>query len=186
VDFFTGATFEGPATITIPVPLSRMPVFVRAGGIVPEQPASGGASPLVLEVASGEPGTFDLYGDSGSGLGYTKGQYSETEISDSWASQDNAASRVSVAPAVGHYPGQPSDSSYQIEMIDVTEPSQVTLDGNDLDREPSPSNRRGWSYDAATDTLVVVTGSTPTSSSTTVVASGARPVTRSEPPTANS
>ena len=37
VDYFTGATFTGPSTATLSVPLGRMPVFVRAGGIVPEQ-----------------------------------------------------------------------------------------------------------------------------------------------------
>ena len=41
VDFFTGATFEGPTTATLAVPLDRMPVFVRQGGIVPEEPSSG-------------------------------------------------------------------------------------------------------------------------------------------------
>ena len=36
-DWFTGATFQGPATQTLTVPLDRMPVFVKAGGIIPEQ-----------------------------------------------------------------------------------------------------------------------------------------------------
>ena len=40
VDYFTGATFTGPTTATMSVPLSRMPVFVRAGGIIPEQSSS--------------------------------------------------------------------------------------------------------------------------------------------------
>ena len=41
VDYFTGATFTGPMTTTVSVPLSRMPVFVRAGGIIPEQTSAG-------------------------------------------------------------------------------------------------------------------------------------------------
>ena len=36
-DWFTGATFTGPSEQTLTVPLDRMPVFVKAGGIVPEQ-----------------------------------------------------------------------------------------------------------------------------------------------------
>ena len=35
-----GATFTGPSTATLAVPLDRMPVFVRRGGIVPEQPST--------------------------------------------------------------------------------------------------------------------------------------------------
>ena len=48
VDWFTGATFEGPSTQTVLVPLDRMPVFVKAGGIIPEQPAMEhvGAAPV--------------------------------------------------------------------------------------------------------------------------------------------
>ena len=38
---------------------------------------------MVLEVFSGSSGTFSLYADSGTGLGYTKGQDTETPITDS-------------------------------------------------------------------------------------------------------
>ena len=44
VDFFTGATYSGPTTVTLSVPLDQMPVFARQGAIVPEQPSSEGAS----------------------------------------------------------------------------------------------------------------------------------------------
>src|SRR5262249_8332094 len=58
VDYFTGATFTGTSSATISVPLDRMPVFVRAGGIIPERPGlpNAGASPagpLTLQVYSG-------------------------------------------------------------------------------------------------------------------------------------
>ena len=82
VDFFTGDTFTGPSSATLGVPLDDMPVFVREGGIVPEQPPNGGeaGSPhsLTALVYPGSAGSFDLYGDAGTGLGYTKGQRSET------------------------------------------------------------------------------------------------------------
>ena len=38
VDWFTGERHTGPGTKALSVPLDRMPVFVRAGGIVPTQP----------------------------------------------------------------------------------------------------------------------------------------------------
>ena len=92
VDYFTGATFTGPTTTTVSVPLNRMPVFVRAGGIIPEQPVSGTGSSgtrssgssqrMVLDVFSGSSGSFTLYADSGTGLGYNKGQHTTTPISD--------------------------------------------------------------------------------------------------------
>ena len=84
-DWFTGATFTGPSEQTLTVPLDRMPVFVKAGGIVPEQaPMSHvGAkpdAPTILRVYPGAPGQFSLYEDAGDGTGYQRGQYSLTRI----------------------------------------------------------------------------------------------------------
>ena len=39
VDYFTGATFSGPSTATLSVPLNRMPVFSAAEGSSPNSPA---------------------------------------------------------------------------------------------------------------------------------------------------
>ena len=72
VDYFTGATFTGPMTTTVSVPLSRMPVFVRAGGIIPEQSSIGLVRQrihrhMTVKVFSGSSGSFSLYGDAGTG-----------------------------------------------------------------------------------------------------------------------
>ncbi len=190
VDYFTGATFTGPTTTTLSVPLSRMPVFVRAGGIVPEQPSSTTPSPttarhMTLEMFSGASGTFSLYADSGTGLGYTKGQYTETPISDSLGSVAaggaTTTAGVTIGAAHGHYPGEPTAVSYRLEMVDLSQPSQVTLNGRPLSLQTSGSGAPGWSYQAATATVVVNTPPLPVSWSVSVVASGGRPVDRPEP-----
>ena len=113
VDFFTGATFTGPSSATLAVPLDRMPVFVRQGGIVPEQPSTGGTGPphtLTALVYPGSPGSFDLYGDAGTGLGYTKGQRTETLISTSSSAPAGGppSVRVTIGAARGSYPGEPT------------------------------------------------------------------------------
>ena len=193
LDYFTGATFTGPMTTTLDVPLDRMPVFVRAGGIIPEQSSSTKAttsSPthMVLKVFSGSSGTFNLYADSGTGLGYTKGQSTETPITDSTGSVGSGPTeaRVTVGSARGHYRGQPTAVSYRLDMVDLTVPSWVTLDGRRLDRRSSGSDLPGWSYQSSTATLVVTTASMPTTKTFTVVASGTRTVSRTEPPPASS
>jgi hypothetical protein len=197
-DYFTGATFTGPTTTTVSVPLDRMPVFVRAGGIIPEQaPTSATASEttarhMVLKVFPGTPGSsgsFSLYGDSGTGLGYTSGQSTETRLTDSIGSgvgrgvPARSDTRVTVGSAHGHYPGEPAAVSYQLDMVDLTAPSQVTLNGHRLGKRSSASAAPGWYYQASTATVVVTTGWESTSRSFTVLASGTRSLTRSEPPT---
>jgi len=194
VDYFTGATFSGPATITVSVPLDRMPVFVRAGGIIPEQPSSTTSSTTatheVVKVFSGSRGAFSLYGDSGTGLGYTKGQSTTTSITDSFGPPGGGAgnpnARVTIGAAHGHYRGEPTQIGYRIEFVDVTDPSQVSIDGRALHRRTPGSDGPGWFYQASTSTVVVTTSSLSTARASMVTASDCRTVDRSEPPAASS
>jgi hypothetical protein len=184
VDYFTGATFTGPSTATLSEPLNRMPVFVRTGGIIPEQSSSARASSgsptsLTVKVYAGSSGSFSLYDDAGTGLGYTKGQDTETPITTSTDSSGDQ--QVTIGAARGHYPGQASSVAYRVEMVDLSRPSKVTLDGSTLAERPSGGTRPGWSYQASTDTVTIVTGPSPTAHALTMVESGARPVELAEP-----
>lgn len=188
VDFFTGATFTGPTTATLSVPLDRMPVFVRQGGIVPEEPSNGGAgSPrsLSIVVYPGAPGSFDLYGDAGTGLGYTEGERTGTLVTTSSSAPAGGvpSSRVTIGASKGSYPGEPTSVSTTVEMVDVTRPEQVTLEGRRLTARSEPGP--GWSYQPSTATLTVDIGSHPVDQRASVVAVGAAPVTRNEPPVAS-
>jgi Glycosyl hydrolases family 31/Domain of unknown function (DUF5110)/NPCBM-associated, NEW3 domain of alpha-galactosidase/Carbohydrate binding module (family 6)/IPT/TIG domain len=151
-DWFTGATFTGPSEQTLNVPLDRMPVFVKAGGIVPEQaPMSHvGArpdAPTTLRVYPGAPGFFTLYQDAGTGAGYLQGQSSRTAIA-TWPSRGGRAVKVAIAPASGRYPGQPSTRSFSIHLERLTAPNAVRLDGRRL----APGD---WRYDRSTHSVVV-------------------------------
>ena len=186
VDYFTGATFTGPRTTTLAVPLNRLPVLVRAGGIIPEQSpsskASSTATHMILKVFSGARGTFTLYGDSGTGLGYTKGQLTQTPLSDSPGEAGSTGQeKVTIGSAHGHYRGQPGAVSYEIDMVDLTRPAQVTLNGKRLDRRPRGATGPGWTYQASTSTVTVITAPLSTTRPSTVVASGTETVDRSEP-----
>jgi hypothetical protein len=188
VDFFTGATFTGPSTQTLSIPLDRMPVFVRQGGIVPEQPPGAGTGPphtLTALVYPGAPGSFDLYGDAGTGLGYTKGQRTSTVITTATsgtASQPPSA-RVTIGAARGSYPGEPSSVSTTVEMIDVTHPDHVLVNGQHLSAGSGSS--RGWSYQPSTETLTVHLGPRSIDQKTSIVAVRAQSISQSEPPAAS-
>jgi hypothetical protein len=183
VDFFTGATFTGPSTATLSVPLDRMPVFIREGGIVPEQPARGSSPPhaLTMLVFPGAPGSFELYGDAGTGLGFTKGQRSETLITTSPSAVHGGPSSVSVTigAARGAYPGEPTSMATTIEMVDVTRPDRVTLNGRTIGAQSR--THAGWSYQASTATVTVDMGSRPIDQQARVVAIGATSVSRGGP-----
>lgn len=175
-DWFTGATFQGPSTQTLEVPDNRMPVFVKAGGIVPLQPATAqaenaGTSPLTLRVFDGGNSSYSMYDDAGTGLGYQHGQSTRTPITSSVA-EDTTTVRIGAAE--GSYPGAPRSRSYTVDLVDLSAPHQVLENGS-----PLPS--ADWSYDAGTHTLQVSVGAVPTSRSATITQIGGAPVQLDEP-----
>jgi alpha-glucosidase len=83
-DFWTGERFAGGRHIVAAAPLDRLPLFVRAGGVLPmgpEMPHTGAVpmETLTLHVYAGE-GTFILYEDEGEGYGYQNGAAARTTI----------------------------------------------------------------------------------------------------------
>lgn len=142
-DFFTGEVHRGPAVKDLSVPLERMPLFVRAGGIVPLGPlakAAGNASPdtIELRVQAGADGRFELYEDEGEGLAYRQGAFSRTPISF----RDGHG--LTIGRVRGTFPGQPSRRSYEVQFAGLDLPAGVTLNGRQLPRRAlsySPDER---------------------------------------------
>ena len=79
-DFWTGKTFEGGHTITAPAPIEILPLYVKAGSIIPMGPfvqyATGKpADPIELRIYPGADGSFTLYEDENDNYNYERGQY---------------------------------------------------------------------------------------------------------------
>jgi alpha-D-xyloside xylohydrolase len=84
-DFYTGKDFSGGQTIAAAAPYERMPLFVRAGSIVPTGPEiqhTGNSSnaPVTLNVYTGADGSFSLYEDDGVSRKYLNGEYSRIPL----------------------------------------------------------------------------------------------------------
>jgi hypothetical protein len=175
-DWFTGATFTGPSTQTLQVPLDRMPVFVKDGGVIPLQSSSGhaqtaGSAPITLRAFAGGDSTSAMYDDAGTGLGYTHNQYTDTPIDYSTHGDE---STLVIGPAHGGYPGEPASRNYTLDLTDLSAPRSVLVDGR-------PLPRSAWSYDTATDTLQVPVGDLPVHGSATVTQIGGTALRHAEP-----
>lgn len=84
-DFWTGGQIEGGRTMTAPVSLEVMPLYVRAGAIVSTGPvkqyaAEPSAEPVRLTIYPGADGTFQLYDDDGLSFAYQKGAFSLVDL----------------------------------------------------------------------------------------------------------
>ena len=149
IDWFTGEAHRGPATKRMSVPLERMPVFVRAGAVVPTQPpvATTPAAPpssLVLTLRPGN-GATTLYDDEGDGLGYEQGRIRRTPIVQRRA---RGKTTLTIGPGHGRLESQPVARSYEVRLVGVPRPRRVTLRGRRTTR---------WSYDAESRTVVLTT-----------------------------
>ena len=103
-DFWTGERLVGGQTITAEAGLGELPLYVRAGSIVPlAQPMQyvdeHPAAPVELHIYPGQDGTFQLYEDGGDGYDYERGAFSTIEIG--W--QDGVR-RLTIGERQGHYP----------------------------------------------------------------------------------
>ncbi|MDP4276270.1 MAG: glycoside hydrolase family 31 protein [Bacteroidota bacterium] len=79
IDFWTGKKYQGGITITADAPIEHIPVFVRAGAIVPMSPVQQYASempgaPYEIRIYPGENGSFTIYEDEGDNYNYEQGK----------------------------------------------------------------------------------------------------------------
>ncbi len=84
-DFFTGKAYDGGQSITLPTTIKTIPLFVKAGSILPVGPEVQYSTEkpwdnLELRVYPGADGRFTLYEDEGNNYRYEQGEYSEIEL----------------------------------------------------------------------------------------------------------
>jgi alpha-D-xyloside xylohydrolase len=116
-DFNSGALHEGGQTVSAAAPLARMPVFVRAGSIVPTGPqiqytAENPQGPMTLLVFTGADGRFELYEDDGVSYGYERGEFARIPVR-----YDDAAGKLTIGARAGRYPGMPERRVIRVRWI---------------------------------------------------------------------
>jgi len=129
-DYWTGNRVDGGKALTVDPPLDTLPVYVRAGSILPQQPliqhvGETPSGPLELRVYPGPQCSGDLYMDDGDTLAYQHGESLRLHFT---CSISPGGVQIDVAAAQGPY--QPWFKDLQIVVYGVTaKPSGVELDG---------------------------------------------------------
>ncbi len=85
-DFWTGEKINGGREVKAPAPIDEMPLYVRAGSIVPIGPdiqyaTEKPADPIELRIYPGADGVFTIYEDENDNYNYEKGIYATIPIS---------------------------------------------------------------------------------------------------------
>lgn len=115
-DFWTGTTKDGGSSSSVSAPLNRIPLFVRAGSIVPMGPmvqySGESIDPLEIRIYKGANASFTLYEDEGDSYNYETGKSSIIKLT--W---DDAAQTLMIGARTGSYTGMPSSRTFNIVWV---------------------------------------------------------------------
>jgi alpha-D-xyloside xylohydrolase len=116
-DFWTGLSTKGGQTVTAAAPEQTIPLFVRAGSIIPFGPAlqytsEKPADPLELRVYPGADGAFTLYEDEGDSYNYEKGIYAT--IPFTWSDEGKT---LTIGARQGSFPGMLTTRTFRIVRV---------------------------------------------------------------------
>jgi len=116
-DFWTGEQLTGGQKVVSKTPLDQIPVFVKAGSILPIGPSVQFAgekkwNDLEIRVYPGANGDFTLYEDENDNYNYEKGQYSE--ITFHW---DDKQRTLSIGKRQGAFEGMLSNRKFNVVVV---------------------------------------------------------------------
>lgn len=103
-DFYTGEKYAGGSTVQAQAELDRIPLFVRAGAIIPMESGLMYAgqqteNPLDIYLYPGKDANYMYYEDAGDGYGYESGEYQLIELR--W---EDFAGRLTIGAAKEAFP----------------------------------------------------------------------------------
>jgi alpha-D-xyloside xylohydrolase len=116
-DFWTGSSIEGGHAVDVPAPIGRIPLYIRAGSILPLGPAveyatEKPADPIELRIYRGANGSFTLYEDENDNYNYEKGAHST--IPFSW---DDTSQTLIIGDRSGSFPGMLESRTFRIVFV---------------------------------------------------------------------
>ena len=127
-DLYTGEAIEGGQRLVVDAPYERIPVFVRAGAIIPFGPEmewsdEKPAELINLYVYAGSDGEFQLYEDEGTNYNYEKGKYATIDIR-----YDDTTRTVTFSQRKGQFPGMLKNRRFNVVFITPEQPRALNLD----------------------------------------------------------
>ena len=129
-DFWTNQKYQGGKSVTLTTSLDRVPMFVRAGSILPLGPemqyvGEKAWDNLEIRVYPGADGTFVLYEDEGDNYNYERGICST--IPFTW---NDKARKLTIGVRKGEFPGMLQSRRFTVVWPDGRQ-QEVSYDGSE-------------------------------------------------------
>jgi alpha-D-xyloside xylohydrolase len=130
-DFYTGERLAGGKSITANAPLNQMPLYVKAGSVVPMGPVTQYVdekpdAPLTFTVYTGADGSFSLYEDDGVTNAYTRGEASRIPLT--W---NDKTGELIIGARTGSYKGMIANRTFRVRFITPGVSTSGALDAFD-------------------------------------------------------
>jgi len=116
-NFWTGETLNGGKTITVPAPINSMPLYVKAGSIIPMGPLMEYATEkpndtIELRIYPGANGEFTFYEDENDNYNYEKNQYSTFTIK--WNDKNR---KLTISDTKGKFNGMLKNRLFNVVLV---------------------------------------------------------------------
>ncbi|MGV9200510.1 MAG: DUF5110 domain-containing protein, partial [Promethearchaeia archaeon] len=116
-DFWTGKQYEGGKVIETEAPIEIIPLFIRAGSIIPlnsemQYSTEKPADPLEIRIYRGKNCSFLLYEDEYDNYNYEQGLFSTIKFS--WNDDEN---RLKIEARKGEFPGMLKNRVFRILFV---------------------------------------------------------------------
>lgn len=116
-DFWTGKLLSGGQTIDAAAPIETIPLYIRAGSVVPMGPylqyaTEKNADPLEIRVYTGADAEFLLYEDENDSYNYETGKYSTIVMK--WNESEKS---FTIGDRMGEFPGMMKDRTFRIVWV---------------------------------------------------------------------
>jgi len=162
VEQATGRRLTGPAEVKRSFAIEQIPAYVRAGAILPMQPAmeytdQKPIDPLILEVypqVEGKASSYRLYADASKSEAYKRGACTWTKLT---AKQQGDVLAVEIAPVEGSYPEMVLMRSYEVRLPGDWPPDSVIVNGTSLAFTGQMTGKVGWRYEGNRLMTVITT-----------------------------
>ncbi len=145
-DYWTGTKYAGGTMIRADAPLETVPMFVRAGSIIPMGPEMNyigekPVDPVTFEIYPNGNGqaTTTLYEDDGTSPAYKQGVFRRTPVD---VSSSGKGFMINVGAPVGSF--NPGARQMVFVIKSMSDARQVSVDGTGLGLVEMDQSRSGW------------------------------------------
>ncbi len=160
LDYWSGKVYNGPRIVNdYDAPLDKLPLFVKAGAIIPMWPENNSFKELandhrvILDIYPHGESSFSLYEDDGISREYQDGASAKQLITTNAPKNGKGNIEITVGSSDGEYDGKPESRPYTFTVHTGEKPANVGIGkGKKLmeydSKEDFAKASEGWYYDA--------------------------------------